>query len=57
MGHMAEPVELVEKHKVELSHLDVGKSCVRFGKLEQLPLATVAMILRETVQRGEGSRR
>jgi len=57
MAQMTEPVDLVEKHKDELSRLDVGKSCVRFRKLQQLPLATVEAILRETAQKGEGSGR
>lgn len=41
---------LVEKHRAELAGLDVGKSCIRFRKLEKLPLETVRMILRETVE-------
>lgn len=41
--------ELVEKHRPELGGLKVGKSCVRFRRLEQLPLDTVATILQETV--------
>lgn len=43
-------VELVEKHREELAGLDVGKSCIRFRKLEKLPLDTVRAILQETVQ-------
>jgi uncharacterized protein YdhG (YjbR/CyaY superfamily) len=43
--------ELVEKHRQELAGLDIGKSCIRFRKLEKLPLDTVTVILRETVQR------
>ena len=42
---------LVEKHRAELAGLDVGKSCIRFRKLEKLPLETVRMILRETLER------
>jgi uncharacterized protein YdhG (YjbR/CyaY superfamily) len=41
-------VELVEQHADELAQLDVGKSCIRFKKLEQLPLDTVRAILTET---------
>ena len=44
-------VDLVEEHADELSHLDVGKSCIRFTKLEKLPLDTVEQILKETVER------
>jgi hypothetical protein len=42
-------VDLVEKHRVELEHLDVGKSCIRFKRIEDLPLETVSQILVETV--------
>ena len=45
--------ELVEKHRDELAGLDVGKSCIRFRKLEKLPLDTVRTILEETLQRPE----
>lgn len=41
-------VSLVEAHRDELAGLDVGKSCIRFKKLEQLPLDTVRAILNET---------
>ena len=41
-------VELVEEYLDELAHLDVGKSCIRFKKLEQLPLDTVRIILTRT---------
>jgi uncharacterized protein YdhG (YjbR/CyaY superfamily) len=44
-------VELVAKHKDELSHLNLGKSCIRFTELDTLPLETVKQILRETVAR------
>lgn len=44
--------ELVERHKQELAGLDIGKSCVRFRKLEKLPLDTVRAILQETMQGG-----
>jgi len=45
-------VELVEKHRSELAGLNVGKSCIRFRKLEKLPLDTVRQILSETIQKG-----
>ena len=41
--------DLLEKHKKELSHLNNGKSCIRFKKIEDLPLNTVRKILRELV--------
>ena len=44
-------VDLVEKHKEELGHLDVGKSCIRFKRIEDLPLEAVRQILVETVGR------
>lgn len=42
--------ELVERHRDELADLNVGKSCIRFTKLERLPLDIVRTILRETAQ-------
>lgn len=42
-------VGLVEQHKEELKHLNVGKSCIRFKRIEDLPLNTVEHILVETV--------
>ena len=44
-------VDLVEKHKAELSHLNCGKSCVRFKAIEDLPLDTIKVILQETLQK------
>jgi uncharacterized protein YdhG (YjbR/CyaY superfamily) len=44
-------VELVEEHKKELKHLDVGKSCIRFKRIDDLPLDAVKEILQETVIR------
>jgi uncharacterized protein YdhG (YjbR/CyaY superfamily) len=41
-------VGLVEEHRDELAGLDVGKSCIRFKKMERLPLDTVRTILIET---------
>jgi uncharacterized protein YdhG (YjbR/CyaY superfamily) len=43
--------ELVEMHRQELAGLDVGKSCIRFRKLEKLSLDTVRTILLETVEK------
>ena len=51
--HMAfymEP-ELVEAHKAELAPLSLGKSCVRFRKLDALPLDVIRGMLLETVAR------
>jgi uncharacterized protein YdhG (YjbR/CyaY superfamily) len=44
-------VDLVEKHKSELSHLNCGKSCVRFKAIDELPLDTVKVILQETLKK------
>lgn len=42
-------VDSVAEHSDELSHLNVGKSCIRFTKIEKLSLDTVELILKETV--------
>ncbi len=34
-------VELVEKYRNELSHLNCGKSCVRFKRLSDLPMEVI----------------
>ena len=47
-------VDLVEKHREELGDLNIGKSCVRFRRLEKLPLDVVATILKETVALPQG---
>jgi uncharacterized protein YdhG (YjbR/CyaY superfamily) len=43
--------QLVEQHRAELAGLSVGKSCIRFKKLEDLPLHVIEAILLETMQR------
>ena len=42
-------VDSVAEHSDELSHLNVGKSCIRFTRIEKLPLDTIEQILKETV--------
>jgi len=42
--------DIVDKHREELAHLDLGKSCNRFRSLDQLPLDTVRLMLEETVR-------
>jgi uncharacterized protein YdhG (YjbR/CyaY superfamily) len=42
--------DLVAAHKDELVHLDCGKSCIRFKRLDDLPLDTVRVILQETYE-------
>jgi len=49
MSLYVEPRTL-DGHREELRHLDLGKSCVRFKHLDQLPLEIVRTILTETVQ-------
>jgi uncharacterized protein YdhG (YjbR/CyaY superfamily) len=44
-------VELVEQHSDALKHLDVGKSCIRFKNIKDLPLETVQQILIESVDK------
>lgn len=44
---------LVEQHKEALQHLNCGKSCIRFRRLDELPLETIKQILKETVQQQE----
>lgn len=41
---------IVEKHREELIALSIGKSCIRFRKIDQLPLGTIKRMLEETVQ-------
>lgn len=41
--------ELLEKHRAELAPLDCGKGCIRFTRLEKLPLDVVDTILNETL--------
>ena len=49
--------ELVEKYRSELDHLNLGKSCVRFRKLEDVPLDVIRRILKETVRKQAKLRR
>lgn len=44
-------VDLVEQHRADLSDLDCGKSCIRFKKLDALPLDVIGTIIQETVAR------
>ncbi len=41
---------IVEKHREELSGLSIGKSCIRFRKMDQLPVDVIKRMLEETVQ-------
>ena len=42
-------VGIVEQHREELEGLSVGKSCIRFRRIEQLPLDTIRLMLAKTV--------
>jgi uncharacterized protein YdhG (YjbR/CyaY superfamily) len=44
---------IVEKYREALAGLSVGKSCIRFKKIEDLPLGTIKQMLKEAV-RGRG---
>lgn len=43
--------DLVEQHRADLEGLSVGKSCIRFRRLDKLPIETVRTMLRETLER------
>lgn len=49
MSLYVEP-RILDRHRADLQHLNLGKSCIRFKQLEQLPLDTVRTILEETVK-------
>lgn len=40
-------VDLVDKYREELGNLKVGKSCIRFRKLEQMPESVIRKIFNE----------
>ena len=44
-------VELVSEYSDALKHLDVGKSCIRFKNIKDLPLEIILQILVETVEK------
>ena len=46
---MDKPV--VEKHRARLGKLDIGRGCIRFRKLEDLPADVTAAIVAESVAR------
>ena len=48
MSLYVEP-RVLDRHREELDHLNLGKSCIRFKSLAQLPLDVVRKILEETV--------
>jgi uncharacterized protein YdhG (YjbR/CyaY superfamily) len=48
--------EIVDAHRAALGKLDCGKGCIRFRKLEDLPLETIGTIVKEArAKRGKAS--
>ncbi len=42
--------EIVAKYAKALEHLNVGKGCIRFQKIEELPAKAIKQILKESAQ-------
>lgn len=42
---------ILDRHRDKLTHLNLGKSCIRFRTIEALPMNVVKAILTETVVR------
>jgi len=42
---------VVDEHRAELKQLDIGKGCIRFKKLEDLPLDVARAMVTESVER------
>ena len=49
MSLYVEP-RILDRHRTELQDLNLGKSCIRFKSIDQLPLGTVRTVLKATVQ-------
>lgn len=47
-------VDLVEKYRNQMPGLNIGKSCIRFKTLGELPLDVIRQILVETVEKQGG---
>lgn len=45
-------VTVVEKHRAELPGLSIGKSCIRFKRLDQLPLEVIQEMMVEAARNG-----
>jgi uncharacterized protein YdhG (YjbR/CyaY superfamily) len=43
-------VDLIAKYREDFGKLNCGKSCIRFKKLDDLPLETIEKIIKETVE-------
>lgn len=46
-------MEVVERHRDALGKLDCGKSCIRFRKVDDLPLEVIETILIESIAKIE----
>ncbi len=44
-------VDVLAEHRSELGKLNCGKSCIRFRKLDDLPMNMVRTILQETYEK------
>jgi uncharacterized protein YdhG (YjbR/CyaY superfamily) len=42
--------EIVKRHRAEFKGLDIGKSCIRFRNIEDVSLATLRKIVRESAK-------
>lgn len=42
--------DIVKRHRAELKGLDIGKSCIRFRRIEDVPLATLGRIVGESAK-------
>lgn len=57
-NHMALYVceaEVVEAHRESLGKLNSGKGCIRFAKLEELPLGAISEILQEAAAKRQAA--
>jgi uncharacterized protein YdhG (YjbR/CyaY superfamily) len=46
---------VVAEHSEDLSHLNVGKSCIRFTKLDKLPIDAIRIMLVETLEKNRSN--
>jgi len=47
--------EIVAEHAAALAHLDMGKSCIRFKRIEDLPLGTIRRMLAQSAKKRKSS--
>ena len=55
MSLYVEP-RILDRHRTELQDLNLGKSCIRFKSIAQLPLSVVRTVLDETVKARDADR-